>query len=564
MNETKPDAQWEHQVEQDRQLLRDARGQGRGSMFKAFIKLSGPGWLQSAITLGGGSLSQSLYLGVLGGFALLWLQPLAMILGVIMLSAISYVTLSTGERPFQAINKHINPVLGWGWALATLAANLVWSMPQFSLATAATQQNLMPQLAGDTGKVVICAAIVVICIAVIWFYDSGSRGVRIFEWILKGMVGIIVLCFFGVIIRLSMAGTLDWGAIFSGLLPNPRMLTAPASTFDPFFVGISDTAREYWSSLIVGKQRDVMMGAAATAVGINMTFLLPYSMLRKGWDKHFRGLAIFDLSTGLFIPFILVTGCVVIAAASQFHATPEKGLVGVVELDPTAASGKLEKEYIGLLTKRLVATAPGLAEGGAPLHEAIRALPENERKLAASLVTRDSVNLSNALAPFTGKAFSNYIFGLGVVAMTVSSIIILMLINGFVVCEMFNLPPRGWANRLAAMMPLIGVLGPFFWTKAAFWLAVPTSVFGLALIFIAYWTFFFMMNSESLMGDSMPRGARRWRWNILMILAAGIMSYGSFYAIWSKVGWLGIIGLSLFLGLAFVVHFVRKATPNPS
>ena len=28
-----------------------------------------------------------------------------------------------------------------------------------------------------------------------------------------------------------------------------------------------------------------MIAAAATAVGINMTFLLPYSMLARGWDN---------------------------------------------------------------------------------------------------------------------------------------------------------------------------------------------------------------------------------------------------------------------------------------
>ena len=35
-----------------------------------------------------------------------------------------------------------NPVLGWGWLIASMMANLVWAMPQFSLGTAALQQNL--------------------------------------------------------------------------------------------------------------------------------------------------------------------------------------------------------------------------------------------------------------------------------------------------------------------------------------------------------------------------------------------------------------------------------------
>ena len=107
------------EIQANRELIHSARSRGRGALLGAFVKLSGPGWLQSAITLGGGSLASSLYLGIFGGMAVLWLQPLAMILGMVMLSAIGYVALSTGQSPFRAINTHVNPVLGWGWLLAT-------------------------------------------------------------------------------------------------------------------------------------------------------------------------------------------------------------------------------------------------------------------------------------------------------------------------------------------------------------------------------------------------------------------------------------------------------------
>ena len=50
-----------------------------------------------------------------------------------------------------------------------------------------------------------------------------------------------------------------------------------------------------------------------------MTFLFPYSLLSKGWTREFRGLSIFDLSTGMFIPYVVATGCVVVAASAQFH-----------------------------------------------------------------------------------------------------------------------------------------------------------------------------------------------------------------------------------------------------
>ena len=119
------------QIQQQAKELETAEAQGFGAAVKVYTKYSGPGWVQSAITLGGGSLSGALFLGILGGTSLLWLQLVAIIMGVIMLSAISYITLSTGKKPFHAIADHINPALGWGWIIATIAANMLWCMPQF-------------------------------------------------------------------------------------------------------------------------------------------------------------------------------------------------------------------------------------------------------------------------------------------------------------------------------------------------------------------------------------------------------------------------------------------------
>ena len=49
--------------------------QTKGPLGKAAIytKLSGPGWLQGAITLGGGSLAGALYVGIISGYQLMWL-----------------------------------------------------------------------------------------------------------------------------------------------------------------------------------------------------------------------------------------------------------------------------------------------------------------------------------------------------------------------------------------------------------------------------------------------------------------------------------------------------------
>src|SRR5690606_35298840 len=133
----------------------------------------------------------------------------------------------TGKRPFQAIKDHINPVLAWSWAIATLMANIVWCLPQFSLGVAAVRQNLLPGLLGaeagisDTsGKLIVSIALLVIATVSIWFYDSGGRGVKIFEALLKGMVAVVVISFFGVVAVMPFRGGLTWGEVLSGFIPN--------------------------------------------------------------------------------------------------------------------------------------------------------------------------------------------------------------------------------------------------------------------------------------------------------------------------------------------------------
>ncbi|MEZ6056264.1 MAG: divalent metal cation transporter [Planctomycetaceae bacterium] len=593
MNDSSIDSPQNSLVEQQRQMIVDARKQGAGSLLVAFTKLSGPGWLQSAITLGGGSLAGSLTLGVIAGYGMMWLQPLAMILGVIMLSAIGYVTLSTGERPFQAVNKHVNPVLGWGWAIATMMANFVWCMPQFALGTSALQQNLAPSVlgGGDFSYKLICSVILfAVGFGVVWFYNSGGWGIRLFDWILKIMVGVVVLSFFGVVAKMTTSGALNWGEILAGFIPDASLLTSPGAKLKPF-VEATGSFQEYWSQLIVSQQHKVMIAAVATAVGINMTFLLPYSMLSRGWDKDFRGLAIFDLSTALVIPYVLATGCVVLAAAAQFHGKPETGLVAiynpaaeVLPADTPAPLAKLQKSFDGLLDGRLKADETHKAEvselqktlgdeaankeakdaATARLKELRAMLPVGDLKIAAALAERDNQNFADSLAKLVGKDSAQWLFGIGVLGMAVSTIIILMLINGFVVCEMLGVPPQGAAHRLAAAAAgLVGATGPFFWGKSAAYLALPTSMIGLMLLPIAYWTFFFMMNSKSLMGSNMPQGAAKVRWNILMILAAGASTFGSLWSIANSDYPKPLFGvLGAFILLAVIVHFVRKTPEN--
>jgi len=587
-------------IEADRQSLRKAQAEGWGPTLKTYVRLSGPGWLQSAITLGSGSLAGSLYLGVIGGYEMMWFQPLIMILGVVMLSAIAYVALTTGEKPFHAINRHINPVLGWGWLIAAALANMVWAMPQFSIGTAAVQQNLLPGLLGGTGGKYTCVVVLfLVAGAIVWFYDRGGRGIKIFEWVIKAMVALIVLSFFGVVIALSVTGRLPWGRIFAGFVPDLSLLFEPSTELQRALA--QTTNPDYWRELIMTSQRDRMAASAATAVGINMTFLLPYSMLRKGWDTNFRGLASFDLGTGLLIPFVLATSCVMIASAHQFHGEFDPGLINPDK--QTALTKKLEPKFEskldallahqGTLTdevkqrqkrfeqrlgekkdqirsetgqqalQRQLRDDPSLGLGPSPKEELRRDLPLADRKMAARLISRDAFQFATSLNElFGGTTWAQTVFGIGVFGMAISTIIVLMLINGFCMTEAFALPFGGTAHRLGSLIPAAtGALGfLFLWgdAQARFLLAVPTSVFGMALLPIAYLTFLFMMNSSALLGSHRPAGVRRWLLNAAMGLALFASGVGAGYAIWSKIQWYGVAMLVAFLLLALIFHVARQ------
>ena len=192
------------------------------------------------------------------------------------------------------------------------------------------------------------------------------------------------------------------------------------------------------------------------------------------------------------------------------------------------------------------------------------AMPSKEKAnatLEMMTAKRNQFELANALKPFTGNLFSQYVFGIGVLAMAVSTIVILMLINGFAVCEMLGVPDGGVPHRVGCLIVGgIGFFGPLAWGELGPWLAIPVSVFGMTLLPIAYITFLLMMNSKSLLGDRRPEGSSLLRWNILMIIATTVATLGAGWASYGKIGWLGP-GLILIFGILALLTR-QKTIPN--
>ena len=145
---------------------------------------------------------------------------------------------------------------------------------------------------------------------------------------------------------MGSTGQLPWNDILPGFIPNLNLLTEPDNIYLPFLEKTGEF-RSFWENKIVSMQRDVMIAAAATAVGINMTFFMPFVLLRRKWGREHRGLAKFDLWTALLIPYVVATSCVVIAAGSQFNGKPESAYK---DYENRILHSNLNKGYTDFLT----------------------------------------------------------------------------------------------------------------------------------------------------------------------------------------------------------------------
>ena len=418
--------------------------------FVQHIKEGGPGWLQGAMTLGGGSAITSLSIGAMFGFEFLWVQPVAMIIGCIMLFALAHQTLSTGERPFVAMKSHLSPTLAWLWAIAALGSSLIWGFSHYPLSAGMLEEAIEVtsgfQLKGHGEELsrelyLFALAIFVwaICATTVWHYGKDSQAVRLFEHGIKILSALIIVSFAWVVISASLNNGVDWSAVFQGFIPHSLPDDA---------LGVT-----------------TMMAALGTAVGINMTFIYGYTILRRNWGPNERSLARWDIVLGLVLPYLLVTGLISIAAAISLYdgESPIQN-----RLAPAQAGAMFAEAGLGNLIGRLV-------------------------------------------------------FPLGVLGMAAGSLIMHMLTCGAAAMEMFDLEEGSLQYRLACLIPTPAILGVFLWSVMGSYVILPTSAFCGFLLPIAYVGWLILNNKKDYLGDNMPTGTRAIAYNAAMVMCVVVV-----------------------------------------
>ena len=116
-----------------------------------------------------------------------------------------------------------------------------------------------------------------------------------------------------------------------------------------------------------------------------------------------------------------------------------------------------------------------------------------------------------------------WVFGLGIIAMTLSSITMQMLCSGFALSVMTNKPTEGWTYRIGMMLPAIGVLGAVFWSEVRLWMAVPTTIICGFLLPLVYVAFMIMQTRKGYLGEDQPRGMLGAWWMIGMAVATLVL-----------------------------------------
>ncbi|MEM7218696.1 MAG: divalent metal cation transporter [Pseudomonadota bacterium] len=309
------------------------------------IRAGGPGWLQGAMTLGGGSAITSLTLGAAFGYEFLWVQPVAMLIGCVMLFALAHQTLSTGEAPFEAMRRHVSPTLAWLWGIAALASSVIWGFSHYPLAAGMLEEAVavsagltVSGAARELYLFVLALLVWALCALTVWRYTNGGVGVRAFETAIKLLSALVIAAFAWVVLRAGER--IDWGHVLAGFVPS----SLPTTGF-----GVT-----------------TLMAALGTAVGINMTFVYGYTLLDRGWGRDERPLARIDIVLGLVLPYLLVTTLISVAAAGALHGDGDLAS----RISPARAGEMFVAAGLGEVAGRLIFPLGvlGMAVGSLVMH----------------------------------------------------------------------------------------------------------------------------------------------------------------------------------------------------
>ena len=568
---------------QEIELLREIATRPPIGKAIGYFSLSGPGLLQTGMTIGAGSAAASVVAGASFGYKLLWVQPVAMFLGIMMFMALSNIVLTVRERPYWSFMGEARKI--WGplviliflWGFGSVMASIIWHFPQYGLAAGAVrsivqefspgselqkpvyrtdeignrvlfritdeggtgvyainaegnpipstdaegnriyvanqagrhilfrlisrEDELIPATDAEGNRIYVLdeegnriyatdaegnrtyvlgedgnpvyeyitfkhkvtgkaftglgffvsfaagLTILLMNLIVVFNYGRGGIGIRIYEWFMRGIIALVFFTF--LLVVLMNINKIEWLEMLKGFI-------------GWYGIPYHEDPEQFRNTVIL------VLGMVGASVGINMTFMYPYTQLKKGWGPEHKTLAKWDLGLTMFLPFVVITSLVMIGMTVSGVYTGEDVVNRAIS--PLAAAAALE--------------------GG-----------------------------------FISQRLATIIFCAGLIGMACGAIAAHMTCCGFVLNEMLGWEPTTWRFRLFALTPAIGIFGVI--APLPIWFPVVASAIALTMLPIAYLTFLILNNRRSYIGDAVGKGLKRTVFNTLLVIALLVAIIGS-------------------------------------
>lgn len=256
-----------------------------------YIKLSGPGFMNAAFTLGAGSFASSVTLGAAYGYDMLWIPLYSFAFGIFML-ALSARFVSASEMPvIEAQDKFHGKFFG-SFATGLVAcfiASIVYTFGQYALGADAVT-SLFKVVNINMPKSISWVFLVAISVPLSLLYGGGEnpKAVKFVENAMKVMIGIMLLVFGAV---LSVTG-INFPAMLKGILI-PKL----PSGLDGIIM---------------------LIGSLTATIGVMDWVLFNNGMISRGYSEEHETLGRFDAFFGGMLPVTLILSFVSIAFAEAF------------------------------------------------------------------------------------------------------------------------------------------------------------------------------------------------------------------------------------------------------
>ena len=283
------------QAIKEKAYLKELKKQPSTKRFMGYVKLSGPGFMNAAFTLGAGSFASSVTLGAAYGYDMLWIPLYSFAFGIFMLALATRFVTGSEMNVIEAQDKFHGKFFG-SFATGLVAcfiASIVYTFGQYALGSDALT-SLFQVVGLPIPKSISWIVLVAISVPLSMMYGSGEnpKAVKFVENAMKVMIGIMLLVFGAVI---CVTG-INLPAMVKGLLI-PKL----PSGMDGIIM---------------------LIGSMTATIGVMDWVLFNNGMISRGYSEEHETLGRFDAFFGGLLPVTLILSFVSIAFAEAFSGKP--------------------------------------------------------------------------------------------------------------------------------------------------------------------------------------------------------------------------------------------------